>query len=257
VRTIAAPTTSPVSYLGRCLGLLECLSSVPNDGLTLSELAERAAVPVSTASRLTQLLEERGLAFRLPNRRYVPGSALLMLGLRSLRRLPTERYRPALRALSEATGESVSVGLVVGDEIVLVARQESQHRLRVVAAVGDVIPPHRSAMGKAILAHVGAGRRQGLLAAAVGEHARTVGAELDAELERAAFEGFARDEEVFAIGLRCIAAPLLGSDGEAVGAISIAGPTARFGRDVAESFVPALVEQTRMLSLASALEPVL
>src|SRR6266566_3131559 len=257
MRTITAGTTTPVSYLSRCLGLLECLSSVPNSGLTLSELAERAGMPVSTASRLAQLLEERGLAFRLPNRRYVPGSALLMLGLRSLRRLHTERYRSAVRALSEATGESVSLGLVIADEIVLVARHESQHRLRVVAAVGDVIPPHRSAMGKAILAHVGSTRRQSLLAAAVGTRARQVALELRQELERAAVDGFARDEEVFAVGLRCIAAPLIGPDDEAVGAISIAGPTARFGRDLAGSFVPALLEQTQALSHTSAEESLL
>ena len=52
MRTITAGATTSVSYLGRCLGLLECLSSVPNEGLTLSELAERAGMPVSTASRL-------------------------------------------------------------------------------------------------------------------------------------------------------------------------------------------------------------
>jgi IclR family acetate operon transcriptional repressor len=257
VRTIAAATTTPVSYLSRCLGLLECLSNVPDDGLTLSELAGRSGTPVSTAWRLVQMLERRGLAHRLPNRRYVPGSALLTLGLRSLRRLPTERYRPAVRSLSEATGESVSVGLVIADEIVLVARHESRHRLRVVADVGDMIPPHRSAMGTAILAHVGPARRASLLAAAAGNRAQAVARELEAELDRAALDGFARDEEVFAIGLRCIAAPLLGSDGEAVGAISIAGPTARFGRDLAESFVPALLEQTQALSHVPGAELVL
>jgi IclR family acetate operon transcriptional repressor len=177
-----------------------------------------------------------------------------MLGLRSLRRLPAERYRDAVRGLWEATGESVSVGLVMGDEIVLVARHESHHRLRVVAAVGDVIPPHRSAMGKAVLAHIGEARRRGLLAAAVGEDAETVARELEDELERAAVEGFARDEEVFAVGLRCIAAPLLGADGEAVGAVSIAGPTVRFRREVADSFVPELLEQTRVLSSAPTAE---
>ena len=81
--------------------------------------------------------------------------------------------------------------------------------------------------------------------------------ELRQELERAAVDGFARDEEVFAVGLRCIAAPLIGPDDEAVGAISIAGPTARFGRDLAASFVPALLEQTQTLSHASAVESLL
>jgi IclR family acetate operon transcriptional repressor len=257
MRTAPPVAATRFSYLSRCLGLLECLSAAPHEGLTLSELAGRAGMPVSTASRLAQLLEERELAFRLPNRRFVPGSALLMLGLRSLRRLPAERYGDAVRGLWEASGESVSVGLVMGDEIVLVARHESQHRLRVVAAVGDVIPPHRSAMGKAVLAHVGAARRHGLLAAAVGAEAGAVALELEDELERTALEGFARDEEVFAVGLRCIAAPLLGADGEAVGAVSIAGPTARFPREVADAFVPALLEQTRALSSAPGEEALL
>jgi DNA-binding IclR family transcriptional regulator len=216
--------------------------------LTLSELAARASVPVSTASRLGQLLEERGMALRLPNRRFVPGPALLMLGLYSLRRLPAERYRAALHALSETSGESVSVGLVIGDEIVLVARHESPHRLRVVATVGDVIPPHRSAMGKAVLAHIGEARRHGLLTKAVGAQASSVAAELEEELRLAGLEGFARDEEGFAVGLRCIAAPLLDPEGEAVGAISIAGPSMRFRRETADSVIPALLEQTRGLS---------
>ena len=112
-------------------------------------------------------------------------------------------------------------------------------------------------MGKAILSHVGSARRESLLAAAVGRRAPEVALELEAELERAALDGFARDEEVFAVGLRCIAAPLLGADGEAVGAVSIAGPTARFGHDVAESFVPALVEQTRALSYLPEVEALL
>src|SRR5436853_7911136 len=126
MRTTSSAAPTGVRYLSRCLGLVECLAAAPQEGLTLSELALQAGMPVSTASRLAQLLEERELAFRLPNRRYVPGSALLMLGLRALRRLPTERYRPAVRALSAATGESVSLGLVITDEIVLVARPQYQ-----------------------------------------------------------------------------------------------------------------------------------
>src|SRR5204862_7561807 len=106
--------------------LLECLSNVPDDGLTLSELAGRSGTPVSTASRLVQMLERRGLAHRLPNRRYVPGSALLTLGLRSLRRLPTERYRPAVPPLSQATGQSASAGLVIAHESAPVAPHESR-----------------------------------------------------------------------------------------------------------------------------------
>jgi IclR family acetate operon transcriptional repressor len=245
-------TSGTAGYLARCLDFVDLVSAAPADGLTLSELALRSGVPVSTASRLARLLEERGLASRRPDKRFVPGPALVTLGLRSLRLVDAERYREAVAKLGHSTGESVSVGTLVADEIVLVARHESEHRLRVVASIGDVIAPHRSAMGKAILAHVPPPRRDAILRRAVGDGAPRVSAELADELDRAAAQGYASDEEVFAVGLRCRAAPILGPDGHAAAAISIAGPSSRFTEELAERNVPALLDETRRLSLTGA-----
>ena len=258
--TLALPLSSTVfhsaektggtgGYLARCLDFVDLVSAAPADGLTLSELALQSGMPVSTASRLARLLEDRGLASRLPDKRFVPGPALVTLGLRSLGLLAADRYREAVARLGRSTGESVSVGMMVADEIVLVARHESEHRLRVVATIGDVIAPHRSAMGKAILAHVPAQRRDEILRRAVGDRAPQVAAELADELDRAAARGYACDEEVFAVGLRCRAAPILGSDRHAQAAISIAGPSSRFTEELAERNVPALLEETRRLWL--------
>jgi IclR family acetate operon transcriptional repressor len=227
---------------------IDLVSTAPPEGLTLSELAEATHLPVSTASRLARLLEQRRLASRRGDKRFVPGPALVTLGLRSLRLLRTEHYREAIANLGRSTGESVSVGMLVGDEIVLVARHESEHRLRVVATIGDVIAPHRSAMGKAVLAHVPEERRHAILRRALGPRAAEVAAELAEELEQTAADGFARDEEVFAVGLRCGAAPLIGADGEAHGAISIAGPSSRFSHELADGCVAQLVDETRRIA---------
>lgn len=240
-----------VSYLRRVLDLVDLVAAAPPEGLTLTQLAESSGVPVSTASRLARLLEERGLASRRPDKRFVPGPTLLTLGLRTLRLLPTEHYRAAIADLGRSTGESVSVGVLIGDEIVLVARHESAHPLRFVATIGDVIAPHLSAMGKAILSTVSEQRRFEIIRRALGPSAITVAEALSEELERAAFEGFARDEEVFAVGLRCIAAPVLGPGGETHGAMSIAGPSTRFTRDIADSYVPDLLTGARRVSHAS------
>lgn len=240
--------TGTVSYLGRFLDLVDTVAAAPPEGLTLSQLAGGGRVPVSTASRLARLLEERGLASRRADKRFVPGPALVALGLRSLRLLPVDHYAEAIASLGRSTGESVSVGMLVGDEIVLVARHESEHRLRVVATVGDVIAPHRSAMGKAVLAHVPQERQDAILRRAVGDAATEAAGELAGELAQAAACGFACDEEVFAVGLRCRAAPLLGADGEAHGAISIAGPSTRFSRELADGCVDELLEETRRLA---------
>jgi len=236
-----------VSYLGRCLDLVDLVSAALREGLSLSQLAEATQVPVSTVSRLARLLEQRGLASRRADKRFVPGPALVSLGLRSLRLLPTEHYREAIAALGHSSGEGVSVGLLLEDEIVLVARHESEHRLRVVAMIGDVIPPHTSAMGKAVLAHVSDDRRDAILRCALGARAATVADELAAELDVVETDGFARDEELYAVGLRCRAAPLVGADGEAYGAISIAGPSSRFSYELAEACVGELLETTRAI----------
>jgi DNA-binding IclR family transcriptional regulator len=237
-----------VSYLGRFLDLVQVVSAAPDPGLTLSELAAQGGVPPSTVSRLARLLEEHGLARRLADKRYVPGPALLAIGLRSLRRLPADRFHAAVQVLVDLTGESVSVGVLLGDEITLVARRESAHALRYVASVGDVIPPHRSAMGKVVLAHASPDRRTRIVREAAGDDADVVLSDLTDELAETYASGVGRDEESFAVGVRCIAAPILGNDGQAVGALSISGPSARFTRELADGFVPALREQARRLS---------
>lgn len=243
-----------VSYLRRVLDLVDLVAAVPPEGLTLSQLAEGTGMPISTASRLARLLEERGLASRRPDKRFVPGPALLALGLRALRLLPTEHYRAAIADLGRSTGESVSAGVLIGDEIVLVARHESAHPLRVVATIGDVIAPHLSAMGKAILSTLSEQRRLEIIRRALGPSGIAVAEALTEELERAASEGFARDEEVFAVGLRCIAAPVRGPGGEAHGALSVAGPSTRFARSIADSCVPDLLTAARRVSHASSLQ---
>ena len=185
---------------------------------------------------------------RLPDKRYVPGPALLALGLRSLRRLPADRFNDAVQTLVDLTGESVSVGILLGEEITLVARRESAHALRYVASVGDVIAPHRSAMGKVVLAYAAPERSDRILREAVGDDADAVRAGLADQLAETLATGIGRDEESFAVGLRCVAAPVLGGDGYAVGAVSISGPSARFTRELADGFLPALREQARRLS---------
>lgn len=251
--TTPAAGSERTSYLGRILDVLEAVASAPTSGVSISKLAEAEGAPLSTVSRLVRLLDERGFVRRLPDRRLVPGPKLVTLGLRSLRSLPGDQYGAAAAALADLTGESVSVGLLLGSEITLVARHDSKHPLRVVASVGDVIAPHSSAMGKAILSHVPDRRRIEILEHAVGPGTAPVLSALRRELADAAAHGYARDEEAYAVGLRCVAAPLLDPQGAAVGAISISGPAARFSRELADGCIPSLLAQTGRLSRTSSI----
>jgi DNA-binding IclR family transcriptional regulator len=235
-------TSGEAGYLARLVDLLEVLC----DGEAASsyrQLAGRAGLPLSTTHRLVGLLLDKGLCDRTDNGRLVAGYRLLRLGLCSLDRLGD--LRPAeeeVRTLSLLTGESVSFGLVVGGRILLVARHESDHVLRAVARVGDIIAPHTSAMGKAIMAYLPPAQRSELMRKALGAAGETVLAELEPELEEIRGDGFARDEGQFTPGLRCRAAPVFGRSQRPVGAVSISGPASRFSPEDAQNRVHDLKE---------------
>lgn len=241
-----------VSYLGRLLDVLELVGAEHERPLGLTEITQQTGIPLSTVSRLLALLSERHFVRRLPSGRYTPGPALFQIALRGLAGLgDIESLEATVRSISRATGESASAGLLIDDQIVLVARRESEHLLRIATRVGDVVQPHVSAMGKAVLAHLEPARRLELLAAAVGPEADGILRWLTPELDRIRADGFACDEATFVAGLRCRAAPIIGYGGAAIGAISVAGPASRFTLAAAEAAIPKLLAETAALSLDS------
>lgn len=240
---------SRTSYLGRLLDVLDVAVTHERVPLQMTDIAAAAGVPTSTASRLVALLVERGFLVALPGSGYVAGPRMLHVAVHALDQVhDADRLKAAVEELSERTGESVSAGLLVGDEIVLVARKEPEKSLRAVARLGDIIAPHTSAMGKAMLARLPAERQEAVLRAAVGDDALEVLREMRPELAAARADGYAVDEETYTVGLRCRAAPLLDRDGHAVGGISIAGPSARFTRESATAFLPDLLAEADRLS---------
>lgn len=243
---MAGIANSP-SYLGR---LLDVLQVVGEEGeLTVTEISQRAHIPLSTSSRLVGLLFDRHFLTRVTDtNRWVPGPMLERIGWRSTSRLHApDRFDGAVQRLAELTGESVSVGLLVHDSIVLAHRRESAHPLRMVVRIGETIPPHTTALGKAILAFSSKRQQQTLLQARVSDWASVLEV-LTSEMETVRERGCAIDDEVFAPGLRCVAAPFFKAGGEPGGAISVAGPVARFTTDAALKCIAALFAEVSAIS---------
>ncbi|MHB1873438.1 MAG: IclR family transcriptional regulator [Streptosporangiaceae bacterium] len=244
------------SYLRR---LLHFLSVAVDDGASargLTELAREAGIPLSTASRLASLLTESQMLRVLPSGAYGPGPELIRIAGNALVSLRGDLHiQTAVRSLAEATSESASAGMLVGDVIVLIAREEPDQSLRAVARVGDSISPHTSAMGKAIIAGLGAERRLAVLRNAAGPDATRIEKELAAELENVRIQGYALDEETYSPGLRCRAAAFVDEDGLAIGGVSVAGPAARFSFAKATDCLPILQAVVSDLSTRNRKEP--
>jgi len=237
------------SYLRRLLHFLSVALSDESSARGLTEIAREAGIPLSTASRLASLLTESEMLRILPSGGYGPGAELIRIAGNALVSLRGDLHiQTVVRSLSEATLESASAGMLVGDVIVLIAREEPEHSLRAVARVGDSISPHTSAMGKAILANLKSDRRLAVLRNAVGPEARRLEEDLEGELTTIRVQGYALDEETYAPGLRCRAAAFLDDDGSAVGGISVAGPAARFSFAKATEVLPLLQRMVDELS---------
>ncbi len=248
-----APLTENRSYLARILDVLDLVVTAEAP-ISATGVAAAGGMPASTVFRLTALLAERGLIERLPSGLLAPGSHLVRLGLRAMTRAGGSAHlEAAVRNIAADISESISAGLLIGDEIVLVGRQEPDFALRIVAAVGDVVTPQTSAMGKAILAFLPPSRQLSVLAKAVGaEQAPDLLNSLHDELLDVRECGFARDEERYAVGQRCRAVPLRHPSLGAYGALSAAGPTARFKYSDAEEAAGRLVEASHAILGADA-----
>lgn len=235
----------------RLLDVLEATIGTNGTPQTVTEISQATGVPLSTTWRLVSQLASWQFLADCGGGRYAAGPRLVRMSINVTENLHSrEALSRATGALSIATGESVTAGLLVGDSLVIVARTESDESLRAVNRIGEVVSPSTSAMGKAILSRLPRERQLAVLRAEVGDRAEDVLDDLAGELAQAHAEGFAVDEETYAVGLRCRAAAVIGLAGHAVAGLSIAGPAARFTPALADQAVTPLLLEAERLSVA-------
>jgi DNA-binding IclR family transcriptional regulator len=195
--------------------------------LGIGELAELASLPKSTTSRLVGALERRGLVQRAGDRRVAPGPVLLRFAHRDTGASLVALAAPALRALSELTGETINLGVPTPLGVEHLAQEESRHFVGGTNWVGRRVPYETTANGKVL---------------------RAFAADRTANGAAIRAQGFATAIDELERGLSALAAPVLGANAVAVAALSISGPTIRLTRERIAELAPALIEQARLVS---------
>lgn len=233
----AAPARAgQVQSLSRALSIVNALAR-DDDGLTLTDLAHTVGLPPSTAHRLlTTLEEERFVRFDREGSRWMVGVQSFIVGSAFLRsREIVALARPFLRQLMEESGETANLAFEDEGEAVCMGQVESRQLVRAIARPGGRVLMHGSAIGKAMLASM----PPGALGAVLQRHGlprlteRTIDtpSRLRLHLEEVRARGYAIDDEEYAPGMRCVAAPILDEHGAVAAAISLSGPTGRMTDD--------------------------
>jgi IclR family transcriptional regulator, acetate operon repressor len=224
------PREPGVRSVERAIAILDVLAA--GGWRTGAEIARELHVHRSTALRLLGTLERHALVERDPrSAKYRLGRRLSQLasvvsGESDLRSVA----RPVCEGLAAALGETVTLDVLVGQEIVPIEQATASTSVVTVNWLGRRTPVHCTASGKVILAFGPPAVRERLLARPLESstpHTITGGAELETQLGEALKDGFARTYEELEIGLDAIAAPVFDSGGDVVAALDVSGPSHR------------------------------
>ncbi len=237
-----------VQSVSRALDMLELMVERGGE-IGLSELSERAGLPMPTIHRLLRTLLAHGYVRQLPSRRYALGPALIRLGEAAGAGLGTAA-EPFLSRLTDSTGETANLAMIDGDRVVYVAQSASRHAMRMFTEVGRRVHAHSTGVGKAILAQLPEAQVRAILTSAgmpgATVHTITEPGAMLSELERIRTQGYSVDEGEQELGVRCVAVAVPGASTPT--AVSVSGPDARLTLDRVEQVVPELHAMARELS---------
>jgi IclR family acetate operon transcriptional repressor len=225
--------SSTQGSLERALDLFELLADRGELGAAEIERLLQTSKP--TTFRLLAKLCARGFVEQsTESRRHRLGPAFRDLAARSESPAVLRLAAPAMRELLTSTAETVNLATVRRGRIVYAAVLDSPHALRMSSVVGDEIPPHSTALGKAVLAAMAPRLRDAFVGSGpfTAFTARTITApsRLGVELETVRAQGYAIDNEESAFGAVCIGAAIRGGDGAPIAALSVSGPLVRMPR---------------------------
>jgi IclR family KDG regulon transcriptional repressor len=234
-----------VAAVLKVFAILQALCERNETGI--SDLSVRLAMPKATVYRFLQTMKTLGYVRQeVDSERYGLTMRMFELGAKALKYPDlVELAKPHMHRLSDATGETVHLGMLIDSEIIYVHKVDSRHMLGMYSRVGRRAPLHCTAIGKVLMAWEAPERREQILKGCEFQRFRdktiTTRADYNDELERTLRQGYGQDREEFDEHIRCTAIPIFDRLNQVVAGLSVSFPTFRY--DVARE--PDLVQMLR------------
>lgn len=240
--------------VGKALELLDLFTRVrPQVGL--SDIARLSGVNKATCHRLMTELESFGLVEQVePSREYRIGPAVLRLAALREEAVPYKSIvQPVLSAVTEHTGESAHMSMLVGGRVELISFAYAQrHGTRVMLHDAENLPFHATSSGLVILAYGTPALQKDVLKgrlAALTPMTETDPARIRERLATIHAQGFAESVGAFENDVHSVAAPVFASRGDCIGALAIAAPATRVTPDLRALMIAEVVRGANELTL--------
>jgi len=225
-----------IQSVDRILDILEELSSEKN-GLTISELAKRVDLQVSTTYNLVNTLRTRDYIYQNEEtKKYFIGLRILALKNSFLDHLDIRSIAiPHLEKFHAELPETIHLSIRKDLHVIPIFRLESTHAIKVDSAyVGNESPIYCTATGRALLSNYNEAELDKLLSRielkALTEHTITDKQALVKEIMDIKHRGYSRDRMEFQPNVYCIGAPLLNHESKVVASFSVSMPSIRYSQ---------------------------
>lgn len=223
-----------VQSVERVLNIIEVMAG-EGAPVTVTELAEKVGLKISTVHRLLTTLSHRGYIDQDPkNNKYRLGMKLLEVGNAVLKISDIRTVaRPYLEELVERCNETANLAILDDCDVVYIDQVESKNMIivKMFAQIGNRGPIHCTASGKALMAFLPDERVEEILNTITFEkftnETITDPQHLKKELERVRQDGYALDWGEREEHVRCIAGPIFNHEGRVIASTSVSGPSTR------------------------------
>lgn len=216
--------TDFIASFAKGLSVIEAFSAT-SPRMSITETAAKTGLDRATARRCLLTLSALGYADH-DGKFFTLTPQILRLGMAALTALPLPQIvQPWLDQLSEQIGQSTSVAIMDGTEIIYIARASQRRVMSIGLLPGSRLPAHCTSLGRVLLAEYPTADARALLNSTDlsprTRHSITQTDHLLTELARVKANQYAIVDQEVEIGLRSIAVPLRDIHGTTVAALNI------------------------------------
>ena len=221
-----------VPNLERALRILELLSENPA-GLTITQVTDILKVSRNSIFRITStLLDAQYITRDESTKVFQLTQKLLTMGYTSIgEQTLIEKALSHMRNLRDLFGETVPLGILHGNEGLVIEEVSGTHSFRFVLEPGRKFQLHTSAPGKALIAFLPEEEREKIIKKIqyhkYNERTIDTADEYRRRLEEVRDKGYSIDNAEEIEGMHCVGAPIFNRQGYPIAAIWITGPSIR------------------------------
>ncbi len=251
-------STSEFSYvipmLKKGFDMLEVMTLYP-EGISMLDIAHEMNLSKSTVYRLLGSFQQMGyISKNETNARYYLTKKLLGLGLKALGEANlVELSLPVMQSLRDEIKESVMIGTLMNNRIVLLEQVIGSHNFTFLLRSGNNFNLHSSAPGKIFLAYTKNEQIQNQLLDSIdfkryNERTITSREDMLQEIDRVRSLGYAVDQEEEMDGVHCVATPIFNQFGILIATLWTSGPSGRLKKSDFPQVARRLQEASRLIS---------